>query len=598
MPSYTPPLRDMQFVMHEVLGVVDELKAIPQHADLDADTLNAVLEEGGKFAAEVTQPLNLSGDSEGCTLNKETHEVTTPKGFKEAYAQYVEGGWAALSCDPAYGGQGLPFVANQCLYEMLNGANQAWTMYPGLSHGAYEALHAHGTDEQKKTFLPKLTSGEWTGTMCLTEPHCGTDLGLLRTKAEPRPDGTYRLSGQKIFISAGEHDMAENIVHLVLARLPDAPKGSKGISLFLVPKFLVKADGSLGDRNPVFCTGLEHKMGIHGNATAQIALDGAVGTLVGEPNKGLQAMFVMMNAARLGVGNQSLGLTEVAYQNALAYAKDRLQMRSLSGPKAKDQPADPIIVHPDVRKMLLTAKAYAEGGRAMSIYCSMVLDKALHHPDEKVRKDSEEVVALLTPIVKAFITDNGFTATNACMQVFGGHGYIHETGAEQYVRDARINMIYEGTNTVQSLDLLGRKVLANQGASLRKFGKLVEALVKEEGVNEKMSEFINPLGYLADQMTKFTTEIGFKAFANPDEVGGASVDYLRVAGHLVFAYFFARMASVSLKKIAEGSTDPFYAAKLQTARFYFARLFPETASLMRTARSGVANLLDTEQALA
>ncbi|HPR45680.1 acyl-CoA dehydrogenase C-terminal domain-containing protein [Ottowia sp.] len=598
MPSYTPPLRDMQFVMHEVLGVVDELKAIPQHADLDADTLNAVLEEGGKFAAEVTQPLNLSGDSEGCTLNKETHEVTTPKGFKEAYAQYVEGGWAALSCDPAYGGQGLPFVANQCLYEMLNGANQAWTMYPGLSHGAYEALHAHGTDEQKKTFLPKLTSGEWTGTMCLTEPHCGTDLGLLRTKAEPQADGSYRITGNKIFISAGEHDMAENIVHLVLARLPDAPKGSKGISLFLVPKFLVKADGSLGDRNPVFCTGLEHKMGIHGNATAQIALDGAVGTLVGEPNKGLQAMFVMMNAARLGVGNQSLGLTEVAYQNALAYAKDRLQMRSLSGPKAKDQPADPIIVHPDVRKMLLTAKAYAEGGRAMSIYCSMVLDKALHHPDEKVRKDSEEVVALLTPIVKAFITDNGFTATNACMQVFGGHGYIHETGAEQFVRDARINMIYEGTNTVQSLDLLGRKVLANQGASLRKFGKLVEALVKEEGVNEKMSEFINPLGYLADQMTKFTTEIGFKAFANPDEVGGASVDYLRVAGHLVFAYFFARMASVSLKKIAEGSTDPFYAAKLQTARFYFARLFPETASLMRTARSGVANLLDTEQALA
>nr|HPK33142.1 acyl-CoA dehydrogenase family protein [Ottowia sp.] len=567
MPSYTPPLRDMQFVMHEVLGVVDELKAIPQHADLDADTLNAVLEEGGKFAAEVTQPLNLSGDSEGCTLNKETHEVTTPKGFKEAYAQYVEGGWAALSCDPAYGGQGLPFVANQCLYEMLNGANQAWTMYPGLSHGAYEALHAHGTDEQKKTFLPKLTSGEWTGTMCLTEPHCGTDLGLLRTKAEPQADGSYRITGNKIFISAGEHDMAENIVHLVLARLPDAPKGSKGISLFLVPKFLVKADGSLGDRNPVFCTGLEHKMGIHGNATAQIALDGAVGTLVGEPNKGLQAMFVMMNAARLGVGNQSLGLTEVAYQNALAYAKDRLQMRSLSGPKAKDQPADPIIVHPDVRKMLLTAKAYAEGGRAMSIYCSMVLDKALHHPDEKVRKDSEEVVALLTPIVKAFITDNGFTATNACMQVFGGHGYIHETGAEQFVRDARINMIYEGTNTVQSLDLLGRKVLANQGASLRKFGKLVEALVKEEGVNEKMSEFINPLGYLADQMTKFTTEIGFKAFANPDEVGGASVDYLRVAGHLVFAYFFARMASVSLKKIAEGSTDPFYAAKLQTARF-------------------------------
>ena len=598
MPTYTPPLRDMQFVMHEVLNVVDELKSIPQHADLDADTLNAVLEEGGKFASEVIQPINLSGDSEGCVLDKTTHEVKTPTGFKDAYAKYVEGGWAALSCDPDYGGQGLPFVANQCVYEMLNGANQAWTMYPGLSHGAYEALHAHGTDEQKKKYLPKLTSGEWTGTMCLTEPHCGTDLGLLRTKAEPQADGTYRVTGNKIFISAGEHDMAPNILHLVLARLPDAPKGSKGISLFLVPKYHVNDDGSLGERNPIFCTGLEHKMGIHGNATAQLSLDGAIGTLVGEPNKGLPAMFVMMNAARLGVGNQSLGLTEVAYQNALAYAKDRIQMRSLSGTKAKDKDADPIIVHPDVRKMLLTAKAYAEGGRAMSIYTAMLLDKALYHPDEKVRKDSDEIVGLLTPIIKAFLTDNGFAATNHAMQVFGGHGYIHETGVEQYVRDARINMIYEGTNTVQSLDLLGRKILGNQGATLKKFGKLIAALVEEEGVNEKMSEFINPLGYLADQMTKFTTEIGFKGFVNPDEVGGASVDYLRVAGHLVFGYFFARMASVALKKIAEGSTDPFYTAKLQTARFYFARLFPETASLMRTARSGVANLLDTDAALA
>ena len=598
MPTYTPPLRDMQFVMHEVLNVVDELKSIPQHADLDADTLNAVLEEGGKFASEVIQPINLSGDSEGCVLDKTTHEVKTPTGFKDAYEKYVEGGWAALSCDPEYGGQGLPFVANQCLYEMLNGANQAWTMYPGLSHGAYEALHAHGTDEQKKKYLPKLTSGEWTGTMCLTEPHCGTDLGLLRTKAEPQADGTYKITGNKIFISAGEHDMAPNILHLVLARLPDAPKGSKGISLFLVPKYHVQADGSLGERNPIFCTGLEHKMGIHGNATAQLSLDGAIGTLVGEPNKGLQAMFVMMNAARLGVGNQSLGLTEVAYQNALAYAKERLQMRSLSGTKAKDKPADPIIVHPDVRKMLLTAKAYAEGGRAMSIYTAMLIDKALYHPDEKVRKDSDEIVGLLTPIIKAFLTDNGFAATNHAMQVFGGHGYIHETGVEQFVRDARINMIYEGTNTVQSLDLLGRKILGNQGATLKKFGKLIAALVEEEGVNEKMSEFINPLGYLADQMTKFTTEIGFKGFVNPDEVGGASVDYLRVAGHLVFGYFFARMASVALKKIAEGSTDPFYTAKLQTARFYFARLFPETASLMRTARSGVANLLDTDAALA
>ena len=598
MPTYTPPLRDMQFVMHEVLGVANEYAAMPRFAEVDADTINAVIEEAGKFAANVTFPLNISGDEEGCTLDKTTHEVTAPKGFKEAYAQYVEGGWPALSCDPEYGGQGLPFVVNQCLYEMLNSANQAWTMYPGLSHGAYEALLAHGTDEQKKTYLPKLVSGQWTGTMCLTEPHCGTDLGLLRTKAEPQGDGTYKITGNKIFISAGEHDVAENIVHLVLARLPDAPKGSKGISLFVVPKFKVNADGSLGERNPIYCTGLEHKMGIHGNATAQIAIDGAIGTLVGKPHKGLAAMFVMMNAARLGVGNQSLGLTEVAYQNALAYAKDRIQMRSLTGTKAKDKEADPIIVHPDVRKMLLTAKAYAEGARALQIYCTLLLDKVHSHPDEKVRAESEELVALLTPIVKAFITDNGHTATNACMQVYGGHGFIKEWGMEQYVRDNRINMIYEGTNTIQSLDLLGRKVLGNNGATLKKLGKLVGALVAEEGVNEKMAEFINPLAMLGEQMTKFTTELGFKGLQNPDEVGAAAVDYLRVAGHFVFGYLFARMAQVALREIANGNTDPFYVAKLQTARFYFAKLFPETVTLMRTARAGSKVLMDTDAALA
>ncbi|MFZ3125550.1 MAG: acyl-CoA dehydrogenase C-terminal domain-containing protein [Acidovorax sp.] len=598
MPAYTPPLRDMQFVLHEMLKVSDELKALPPYADMDADTINAVLEEGGRFAAEVVFPINISGDTEGCTLDKTTHEVTTPKGFKEAYARYVEGGWAALSCDPAYGGQGLPFVVNQCFYEMMNSANQAWTMYPGLSHGAYECLHAHGTEEQKKIYLPRLTSGEWTATMCLTEPHCGTDLGLLATRAEPQADGSYQITGNKIFISAGEHDFTSNIVHLVLARLPDAPKGSKGISLFVVPKFKVNADGSLGERNAIYCGGLEHKMGIHGNATAQIVIDGATGTLVGQPHKGLAAMFVMMNAARLGVGNQSLGLTEVAFQNALAYAKDRIQMRSLSGTKAKDKPADPIIVHPDVRKMLLTAKAYAEGGRALQCFCAVLLDKELHHPDEKVRKDCGDMLALLTPIVKAFITDNGFEATVMCQQVFGGHGYIKEWGMEQHVRDARINMVYEGTNTIQSLDLLGRKVLGNNGATLKKFGKLVGALVEEEGVNEKMAEFINPIAYLGEQMTKFTTEIGFKGLQNPDEVGAAAVDYLRVAGHLVFGYFFARMAQVALREIASGNTDPFYGAKLQTARFYFAKLFPETATLMRTARAGSQVLMDTDLALA
>ncbi len=595
MPQYNPPLRDMQFVLHEVLNVVDELKVMPQHADIDVDTFNAVLEEGGKFASEVIFPINLSGDAEGCHLDKTTHEVTPPKGFKEAYKTYVEGGWPSLSADPEYGGQGLPISLNQCFYEMLNSGNQAWTMYPGLSHGAYEALHAHGTPEQKKMFLPKLTSGEWTGTMCLTEPHCGTDLGLLRTKAEPQADGTYRITGAKIFISAGEHDMVSNILHLVLARLPDAPVGSKGISLFVVPKFKVNADGSLGERNPIFCAGIEHKMGIHANSTCQMVLEGAVGTLVGEPNKGLNAMFVMMNAARLGVGMQSLGLTEVAYQNAVAYAKDRLQMRALSGPKAPDKPADPIIVHPDVRKMLLTARAYAEGGRALAIYTALLIDKELHHPDADVRKECADEVALLTPIVKAFMTDNGWIATSHCMQVYGGHGFIHEWGMEQYVRDARINMIYEGTNTIQSLDLLGRKVLGDNGAKLKKFGKKIAEFVEEEGISEEMQEFVNPLAELGDKVTKLTTEIGMKAFQNPDEVGAAAVDYLRVCGHLVFAYFFARMAKVALEK--KNSGDAFYKAKLTTARFYFAKLLPETAGLIRTCRAGLAPLMEMDEAL-
>ncbi len=595
MPQYTPPLRDMQFVLHELLHVTDELKLLPRHADVDVDTINAVLEEGGKFCAEVLAPLNQPGDVEGCTLDRDTHAVRTPKGFKEAYARFVEGGWPSLSSDPAFGGQGLPHVVNQCFYEMLNSANQAWTMYPGLAHGAYECLHAHGTPEQQALYLPKLVSGQWIGTMCLTEAHCGTDLGLLRSKAEPQADGSYKLTGSKIFISGGENDLAENIVHLVLARLPDAPSGSKGISLFVVPKFLPKADGSVGDRNPIFCTGLEHKMGINASATCQISLDGATGWLVGEPNKGLPAMFVMMNAARIGVGMQGLGLTQVAYQNAVAYAKDRLQMRSLSGPKAKDLPADPIIVHPDVRKMLLTARAYAEGGRALAMFTTLLIDKALSSDDEEVRKESEDLVALLTPIVKAFLTDNAWISTSHCQQVFGGHGYIKEWGMEQFVRDSRINMIYEGTNTIQSLDLLGRKVLGDNGAKLKKFGKLVSTFIEDEGTNEAMQEFVNPLADLGDKVTKLTTELGMKAFGNADEVGAAAVDYLRVCGHLVYAYFFARMAKVALEK--QGSGDPFYTAKLATARFYFAKLLPETAGLIRSARAGLKPLMEMDEAL-
>ncbi|MDE2204623.1 MAG: acyl-CoA dehydrogenase C-terminal domain-containing protein [Burkholderiaceae bacterium] len=591
MGQYTAPLRDMQFVLHELLDVESHLKEMPQHAEIDADTINQVIEEAGKFCSEVIFPINQSGDREGCTYHGDG-VVTAPKGFKEAYQQYVEGGWPALGCDPEFGGQGLPILINNAVYEMLNSANQAWTMYPGLSHGAYEALHAHGTDELKQRYLPKLVSGVWTGTMCLTEPHCGTDLGILRTKAEPLADGSYAITGTKIFISAGEHDLSENIIHLVLARLPDAPGGTKGISLFVVPKFIPDANGNPGERNGVKCGSIEHKMGIHGNATCVINLDGARGWMVGEPNKGLNAMFVMMNAARLGVGMQGLGLTEVAYQNSVAYAKERLQMRSLSGPKAPDKPADPIIVHPDVRRMLLTQRAFAEGGRAFTYWIALQIDRELSHPDEAARKEAADLVALLTPVIKAFLTDNAFTSTNEGMQVFGGHGYIAEWGMEQYVRDARINMIYEGTNTVQSLDLLGRKILGDMGAKMKKFGKMVQDFVEAEGTNEAMQEFINPLADIGDKVQKLTMEIGMKAMANPDEVGAAAVPYLRVVGHLVFSYFWARMAKIALEKQASG--DTFYKAKLATARFYFAKLLPETVYQIRAARAGGATLMALE----
>ena len=585
MGQYTPPLRDIQFVMHELLDTEGTLKQMPAHADMDVDTMNAIVEEAGKFASSVIFPLNQSGDLEGCTLHGT--EVTTPKGYKEAYRQYVEAGWASLSCDPEYGGQGLPIALNNALYETLNSASIAWTMYPGLSHGAYECLHEHGTDEIKALYLPKLTTGEWTGTMCLTEPHCGTDLGLLRSKAIPNADGSYSITGTKIFISSGEHDMAENIIHLVLARLPDAEKGTKGISLFIVPKFIPNADGSLGARNPVTCARLEHKMGIHSNSTAEINLDGAAGWLVGQPNKGLQAMFVMMNAARLGVGMQGLGLTEISYQNARTYAKERIQMRALSGAKNPEKEADFIIAHPDVRRMLLTQRAYAEGARAFTYWMALEIDKELSHPDEAVRKAAADNVALLTPIVKAFLTDNAFECTNHGVQVFGGHGFITDNGMEQYVRDARITQIYEGTNGVQALDLLGRKVLGDMGAKLRAFGDIVKTFVEEHGVNPAMQEFVNPLGDIGDKVGKLTMEIGMKAMQNQDEVGAASVPYQRVVSHMVFAYFWARMAKIALEKQDQ---DDFYKAKLATARFYFAKLLPETAGYIRQARAGVASL--------
>ncbi|MBS0211807.1 MAG: acyl-CoA dehydrogenase C-terminal domain-containing protein [Proteobacteria bacterium] len=594
MPSYTPPLRDMQFVLHELLDAENALRKLAPHADIDRATIDAVLEEGGKFCAEVIFPLNQSGDREGCTHHADG-SVGTPKGFKQAYDAFVAAGWPALGADPAFGGQGLPHLVHSAFMEMMNSANQAWSMYPGLSHGAYNALQAFGTDEQKRVYLPKLVSGEWTGTMCLTEAQAGTDLGLVRTRALPQADGSYAITGTKIFISAGEHDLSKNIVHLVLARLPDAPAGTRGISLFIVPKFLPDAHGDAGARNAVACGSIEHKMGIHGNATCVMNFDEAKGWMVGDPNRGLNAMFVMMNSARLGVGMQSVGLAEVAYQNALAYAKQRLQSRSLTGAKAPGQPADPIICHPDVRRMLLTQKAYVEAARAFTYWAGLAIDREHKHPSEKVRADNADLVALLTPVIKGFITDNGYECTTLAMQVLGGHGYIAESGLEQYVRDARINMIYEGTNTVQALDLLGRKVLADGGAKLMKFGKVVQELLEEHANNPAMKEFTDPLAALGMQVQKLTMEIGRKAMANPDEAGAAAVPFLRVIGHLVFSFSWCHAAAAALRKLDSG--DPFYQAKLMTARFYFAKLYPESHAMIEQARSGATALMEMDAAL-
>jgi alkylation response protein AidB-like acyl-CoA dehydrogenase len=597
MPSYKAPLRDQQFVLHEVLGAVDHLKAMPRYADLDVDTVNQVIEEAGKFCEDVLLPINRSGDEEGCTYDPATKSVKAPQGFKAAFDAFREAGWQGLAAEAEYGGQGLPHLLQIIFYEMQYSTNQAWAMYPGLTIGAYECLLKHASEAQKNLYLPKLTSGEWTGTMCLTEPHCGTDLGMLRAKAVPQADGSYKISGEKIFISSGEHDLSENIVHLVLARLPDAPSGTKGISLFIVPKFLPQGEGAaatVGARNGIYCGGIEHKMGIHANATCQMILDGATGWLVGEPNKGLNAMFVMMNGARLGVGVQGLGLTEVAYQNAAAYAKDRLQGRSLAGPVEPDKAADPIIVHPDVRRMLLTARAYAEGGRAFAYWVALMADTQLSHADEEGRQFGADMMSLMTPIVKAFMTDNGFLCASECLQVFGGHGYIRQWGMEQFVRDARINMIYEGTNTIQSLDLIGRKILLDNGAKLRAFGKMVTEFIEQNGTNPEMDEFVTPLSDIGGKVQRLTMDLGMKAMANRDEVGAAAVPYLRVVGHLVYSYFWARMAKVAVERIKAdgGAVDPFYKHKLMVARFYFQRLLPETATLIRTATAGPATLME------
>ena len=595
MPTYKAPVDDVMFLLSDVFHI-DRYNNLPGFADATPDLLEAVLEEAGKFCEDVLTPLNRVGDKEGCRRHDDG-SVTTPTGFKEAYKRLIEGGWIGASSPPEFGGQGLPRVLSQAIGEFLVSANMAFAMYSGLTQGAAAALLVHGSPEQKALYLPKLVSGQWTGTMNLTEPQCGTDLGLTRSRAVPQPDGSYKITGTKIFISAGEHDLAENIVHLVLARIEGAPEGVKGISLFVVPKFLPTKDGAVGARNAVSCGSIEEKMGIHGNSTCVMNYDGATGWLVGEPNRGLNAMFVMMNGARLAVGVQGLGLTEAAYQNAAAYAKERVQGRSLAPGTKSDKAADPIIVHGDVRRSLLTARAWAEGGRAFSYWLALMADQQHHHPEASERQFAADMMALMTPVAKAFLTDNAFDGVSQCLQVFGGHGYIHESGMEQLLRDARINMIYEGTNAVQALDLLYRKVLMDNGAKLRAFGKLVQDFISEHGSSVEMNEFVTPLADLGDKVQKLTMEIGMKAMGNPEEVGAAAVSYLRVIGHLVFAYFWAKMARVALDRLGAAGADPFYRAKLATARFYVQRLLPETAYHIRAARSGAKNLMELEAEL-
>ena len=589
MSDYKVPMRDMQFIMNELLDFAGHYEQIGKGEDADPDVVAAILEENTKFCENVLAPLNAVGDAQGCTWNDGA--VTTPDGFKDAYEQFVEAGWPSMTHSPDIGGQGLPESLGTIMSEMIGTANWSWGMYPGLSHGCMKTLELHGTEEQQSTYLSKLVEGRWTGTMCLTEAHCGSDLGMLRTKAEPQADGSYKISGTKIFISAGEHDMSENIVHIVLARLPDAPEGTKGISLFVVPKFLPNADGDVGERNGVSCGSLEHKMGIHGNATCVMNFDAATGYLVGPPNRGLNCMFTFMNTARIGTAIQGVVHAEMGYQKSLAYAKDRVQFRSLSGPKNPNGPADPIIWHPDVRRMLLTQKAFAEGGRMLLYYASQLVDIDHYSDDEELKKNANDLLALLTPIAKAFLTETGLESANLGMQCFGGHGYIREWGLEQNVRDARISTLYEGTTGIQALDLLGRKVLMSQGETLKCFTKIIHKFCQANESNAAMKEFIEPLAALNKEWGEVTMHIGLTAMENQEEVSAASVDYLMYSGYITLAYFWARAAEVAL---AQGDSDDahFYQSKIKTARFYFQRLLPRTKSLLVTMKSGADNLMD------
>jgi len=591
MSRYTAPLADLRFALHDVLGAEQVYQRLPGCEAVNRELIDAVLEEGAKFAGQVLAPLNAGGDAEGCHFDPATHEVRTPKGFKEAFAQYVDGGWIGLTAKEDFGGQGLPETLGAALKEMVDAANLSWGNYPMLSHGAASALEFHGEEWQREVFLKPLVSGQWTGTMCLTEPHCGTDLGLLKTRAEPAgEDGAYRITGTKIFITAGEHDLVDNILHLVLARLPDAPAGVKGISLFLVPKFKVARDGSVGERNTLACGSIEHKMGIHGSVTCVMNFDGAEGWMVGQPNKGLAAMFTMMNTARLAVGLQGLGLTERAYQNALAYARERLQMRSLSGPKYPDRPADPLIVHPDVRRMLLTQKAFAEGERLLALYAYLQEDIATRSTDAAERERAEALVSFLTPIMKGLLTETAIECTYDAMQIFGGHGYIVENGMEQFARDARIATLYEGTTQIQANDLLGRKILQLKGVGFRHFIAGIDAFTAAHQDDEALAEFVGPLAEASRQWSTLTLEIASRAGSNPEEIGAAAYDYLFFSGYVALAYFWARAVAA-----ADGRAE-LRDAKRHTARFYYARILPRIHSHAAAIRSGAAVLTDMPDA--
>jgi alkylation response protein AidB-like acyl-CoA dehydrogenase len=589
MPAFKAPLDDIRYLLNDVLDI-GQLSALPGFEDATPEMIEEILAGGAAFCEDVLFPLNQTGDAEGVKL--ENGQVKTPSGFKDAYARYAADGWTAVSADANYGGQGLPEMVRFVMEEMLCSANLSFSMYPGLSHGAVSALMSHGSEELKQRFLPKLIDGTWGGTMCLTEAHAGTDLGIINTKAVPAGDGAYKITGQKIFISAGEHDLTENIVHLVLAKLPDAPSGTKGISLFLVPKYLPTEEGGVGTRNGVTCGSIEHKMGIKASATCVLDFDNATGWMVGEPHKGMRAMFVMMNGARLAVGLQGLGLSEVAYQNALAYAKERLQGRALTGPKNPDGPADPIVVHPDVRKGLLRIKAFNEGMRALAYWVGIRIDLEHRHPDPAVRQEATDMVALMTPVIKAFLTDKAFENTNIALQTLGGHGYIKEYGMEQYVRDARIAPIYEGTNAVQALDLVGRKLPMEGGRLVRRFFEFVKGDVDVAAAVDGLEDFAKALGASLYQLQKATMLLAERGFANPDEAGAAATEYLHLMGYVAVGWQWLRMATVSQQKLAAGAGDKrFHEAKLKTARFYFSRLLPETATLLTAIQSGAAPIM-------